>query len=210
MHDHLRNETEEEMLEETHGETEIGPVVTELEGFQGVTLEFHLTVEVLFIENLHGNLALATIGSAIMLAVEAEVVLDGATGILGLFVLAGRDGRSYRPKGHENGDSGEDSKEDGGVETTANLASEVPWDQQQEGEQQSVGEAIAAGGIGRYRGIFNGRVLGNRETIDSQCLISTALRSHWNEKNKNCQRIKEGRQQSDSRRSSAHHSHQRE
>lgn len=92
MHQHLGDETEEEVLEKAHGEAEVGPIVAELEALQGVTLEVYLTVEVLLVENLHGNLALSTVGSTVMLAVEVQVVFDGAASILGLFGLAGGDG----------------------------------------------------------------------------------------------------------------------
>lgn len=159
MHQHLRDETKEEVLVETHGEAEVGPVVSELQSLQGITLEVHLAIEVLLVEDLHGNLALATVGSTIMLAVEVQVVLDGATSILGLFVLAGRNGRGDGPEAHQNGDGGEDGEEDGGVETTTDLAGEVPWDKDEESEEEGVGEAIATLRIRGDGGIFDGRIL---------------------------------------------------
>lgn len=130
MDEQFGNETKKEMLEKAHGEAEIGPVVTEFQGFQGITLEINLAIEVFLIENLHWDLALSVVRRAVMLAVEIQIVLDGATGILGLLVLAGRDGGSHRPKHHEDGDGGEDGKEDGGIESPTHLASRVPRDEE--------------------------------------------------------------------------------
>ena len=92
MHQQLGDETKEEVFEKAHGEAEVGPIVTELEALQGITLEVHLTVEILLVENLHGDLALSAVGGTVMLAVEVQVVFDGAASILGLFGLAGGDG----------------------------------------------------------------------------------------------------------------------
>jgi hypothetical protein len=186
VHQKLGKETKEEMLVETHGETEIGPIMSEFESLQSIHLEVHLTIEVLLVEDLHRDLALATVGSAIMFAVEVEVVFDGAAGILGLFVLAGRDGRSHGPEGHQDGDGGEDGEEDGGVETTTHLAGEVPRNQEEQREEKGVGEAITASGIRRDGGIFNGGILRANENKRSVCIHATCfeaqlhqLRGRW-------------------------------
>lgn len=155
----LGNETKQEVLVEPHGETEVGPVVTELEALESITLEVNLSIEVLLVEDLHGNLALAAVGSTVMLAVELKVVLDGTTSVLGLLVLTGRNGRSNSPEGHQNRDRGKDSKEDGGVETTANLAGQVPRNEYEQREKQDVREPIAAGRIGGNGSILDSRVL---------------------------------------------------
>lgn len=159
MDQQLGNETKQEVFVETHGEAEVGPVVTELETLKSITLEVNLAIEVLLVEDLHGNLALAAVGSTVMLAVELKVVLDGTTSVLGLLVLTRRDGGSNGPVGHQNGDRGKDSEEDGGVETTANLASQVPRNEHEQREEQDVGEAIAAGRVGGNGSILDSRVL---------------------------------------------------
>lgn len=94
------NETKEEVLEKAHGEAEIGPVVSKLQDLKGITFEVHLAVEVLLVEHLHGDLALSMVRGAVMLAVEIQIVFDGAARIFGLLVLSRRDGRSHRPKHH--------------------------------------------------------------------------------------------------------------
>lgn len=172
MQQHLRDEAKQEVLEETHGELEVGPIVTVLESLQSITLEVDLAVEVLLVEDLHGDLALATVGGTVMLAVEVQVVFDGAAAVLGLLGLAGGDRGRDGPEGHENGESGEDSKEDGGVEATANLAGEVPRHHDDQEDHQAIGEAVATGRVGGNGGILDGRVL---ETIDLATLVSEAL-----------------------------------
>lgn len=159
MNQQLGNETKQEVLVETHGEAEVGPVVTELETLKSITLEVNLAIEVFLVEDLHGDLALAAVGSTVMLAVELKVVLDGTTSVLGLLVLTGRNGRSNSPEGHQNGDRGKDSEEDGGVETTANLAGQVPRNEHEQREEQDVREAIAAGRIGGNGSILDSRIL---------------------------------------------------
>lgn len=166
MHQQFGNESKQEVLVKTHGETEVGPVVTELKTFESITLEIHLAIEVLFIEDLHGNLALATVGSTVLLTVELKVVLDGTTSVLGLLSLAGGDGRSDSPESHQNGNGGEDAEENAGVETSANLAGKIPRNEYEQREEQDVGEAIATGGVCWDGSIFNGRVLqGNKKSL---------------------------------------------
>lgn len=162
MQQHLRDEAKQEVLEETHGELEVGPVVAVLKSLQSIALEVNLAVEILLVEDLHRNLALATVGGTVMLTVEVQVVLDGAAAVLGLLGLTGRDGGGDGPESHENRDSGEDGEEDGGVETTTHLASQVPRHHDNQEDHQAIGEAVATRGVGGNGGILDGRVL---ETI---------------------------------------------
>lgn len=159
MHQQLGNEAKQEVLEETHGEFEVGPVMTVLQALKSVALEVDLTIEVLLVEDLHGDLALAAVGSTVMLAVEVQVVLDGEASVLGLLSLARRDCRGNRPKSHKNGNGGEDGKENGSVEPAANLAGKVPGHHDDEEDHQAIGEAIAARRVGGDGGILDSRVL---------------------------------------------------
>lgn len=145
------------MLVETHGETEIGPIMSEFESLQSIHLEVHLAIEVLLVEGLHGNLALAMVGGTVMLAVEVQIVLDGTATVLGLLSLAGRDRRSHGPEGHENGDGCEESEENGGVETASDLTSQVPGDHDHQEDHQSIGEAVTTRGVRRNRSILDSR-----------------------------------------------------
>ena len=145
VHQHLGDETKQEVFEKTSGELEVGPVVTVLEALQSITLEVNLTIEVLLVENLHGDLALTTVGGTVVLAVELQVVLDRAAAVLGLLGLARRNGGRDSPECHQNGNGGEESKEDGGIETSTNLASEPPRHDDFQSDHQAIGEAVAAG-----------------------------------------------------------------
>lgn len=138
MHQHFRDEAQEEVLVETHGEAEVGPVVSEFHALESIALEFHLAIEVLLVENLHGNLALASVRGTVMVTVEVKVVFHGSTSIPGLLGLAGRDRRCDGPENHQNRDCGEDGKENGGVEASTDLTSQVPGDQGQEGEKKDI------------------------------------------------------------------------
>lgn len=145
VHQHLGDETKQEVLEETSGELEVGPVVTVLEALQSIALEVNLAIEVFLVEDFHGDLALSAVGSTIVLAVELQVVLDGTATVLGLLGLAGRNRGRDSPEGHQDGNGGEESKEDGGVETSTNLASQPPGHNDLQSDHQAIGEAVAAG-----------------------------------------------------------------
>lgn len=159
MKEHLRDKAKQEVLEKTHGELEIGPVVAVFESLEGIHLKINLTIEVLLVEDLHGDFALAAVCSTVMLGVELQVVFDGAATVLGLLSLAGRDRRRDAPESHENGNSSEESEENGGVEAAANLAGQVPGCHEEQEGHQAIGKAIASRRIGRDGGILDSRIL---------------------------------------------------
>lgn len=159
MHQQLGKESKQEVLVQTHREPEVGPVVTELETLKSIPLEVHLSIEVLFVENFHGDLALAPVGNTVMFTVEIQVVFDGTASVLGLFGFARGDGRRNSPESHQNRDSSEDAEENAGVETSTKLTGQVPRNENDQREEQDIGEAIAAGGVCRNGSIFNRRVL---------------------------------------------------
>ena len=159
MQKHLWNESQEEMLVQTHGETEAGPVMTILETLQSIGLEIHLSIEIFFVKRFQGNLALALILGAVVLAVEVEVVFHRPARVRGLFIFARRNRRRHRPKHHQDRDRGEDGKEDGRVESTPNLAGKVVRDRIQEQGEQDIGEAITARRVGGDRRILDRGIL---------------------------------------------------
>lgn len=173
---HLGDEAEQEVLEETSSEPEVGPVMTVLEALQSIALEVNLTIEVLLVEDLHGDLALAAVGSTVVLTVELQVVLDGAATVLGLLGLARRNGGRNGPEGHQNGDGGEESEEDGGIEPSTNLACQPPGHDDLQSNHQAIGEAIAAGGVGRNRSILDSWVLIIKYSKLATAFIKCSLR----------------------------------
>lgn len=88
MQEHLRDEASQEMLVQAHREPEASPVVSVLHAVKSITLEVNLPSEVLLVEGLHGDLALAVVLGAVMLAVELEVVFNRTTRVLGLLILS--------------------------------------------------------------------------------------------------------------------------
>lgn len=159
MNKHFREEASQEMLVQLPGETEACPVMSVLKNIQSITLEVNIPIKVLLEEGGHRNLALAMVFNAIMLAVEFQVVLDGATGVFSLFILAGRSCGCNSPEDHQNRDCGEDGEENGGVQATAELASNVERDTDQKDDQEDIGEAVTAGRVCWKGGIFDGRKL---------------------------------------------------
>lgn len=89
------------------------------------------------------------VSGTVMLAVEMQVVLDRASGIFGLFVLARRDRGGYGPEDHEDRDGGEDRQENCSIHPPADLASEVSWNEDKERDEEDVGETVASGGVSR-------------------------------------------------------------
>lgn len=61
MHNDFGNERENEVFAEADCELEADPVVTVFQGLQAVAIEVHFTVEVFFVECLHGDLALSMV-----------------------------------------------------------------------------------------------------------------------------------------------------
>jgi len=90
---------------------------------------------------------------------EGEVVLDGAAGEPGLLVLAGGDGGGSDPEGTKKGEGGEEGQEEGRLQTAAELPRQVQGHTAQDGEEEEVGEALAARAVGGQRSILDGRIL---------------------------------------------------
>ena len=159
VHEGLRDQAGENKLDQADGEAEAGPIVSVLEDLEAVAVELDVAVEVHLVEGLHGDLVLAIVFGLVRGLLEGEVVLDGAAGIPGLLVLAGRDDRGDDPEGSEQGDGGKDGEEESSLQATANSPGEVEGDTSQDGEEEDVREALGSGSIGGERGILDGRIL---------------------------------------------------
>ena len=124
-------------------------------GLQAITLEIHRAVEIKLMECLHGDFTLAMVLRSVMLAVEMEVMFDRTARILSLLVLARRDRRSDGPVEHEDGDRGDEPKEDRCVFPTTYLASKRDRYYKQEENQEAIGEAVISHTVCRKRCIFD-------------------------------------------------------
>lgn len=76
MHDHLRDEAKEEMLDQSKGESWLGPIMAPLENLEHVAIEINIAIKVLLLEGLDGDELLAVVCVTIFCLVELEVVLD--------------------------------------------------------------------------------------------------------------------------------------
>ncbi len=127
--------------------------------FQCVAFEVDLPVKVHFVERLHRDLLLAIVPRSVLLGVELEIMLDWATWITRFLVFARRYSRCDRPEGDEDREEGKERDEDVGDQSAGDLARYVERDQSGEGDEEGVGEGVAAGGVGRQGGILDGRIL---------------------------------------------------
>ena len=174
VHNDLGHHAGKEKPEEGQSEAEVGPVVTVLHDLKSVAVEVDITVEVLLVEGLHGDLAAAVVLCAIGLLVELEVVLNGGTGVASLLVLAGSVARGNGPEGHEDRDGSQETEEDPGLEATTNLVGHVGGDAAEESEQDIVVERLAASCIGGERGVLDCWVL---LQLGQQCIGNGSRKS---------------------------------
>lgn len=138
MHDDLWHHTSYKVPHQTNGEPETCPIVPKLHDVKTVTIEVHLAIKVHLMKSLHGDLVAAIVLLAILLAVKCKVVFNGLAREFGLLILAGCKGRVGSPEGSEDGDSSEETEEDGCLESTAYLAGYVPGNDGEEGEESYV------------------------------------------------------------------------
>jgi hypothetical protein len=128
VNNHLRDHAEEEVLDQTESEAGLGPVMAPFENVKHIAVELNLTIEVLLLEGLDGDLLLAIVGITVLLLVELQVVLNVLAGQLGLLVLAGRELRGDPPEGTKDRQSCEQSNEDPCLEATTQLPGEIGGD----------------------------------------------------------------------------------
>lgn len=88
MNNHLGDEAKKKVLDETEGETWLGPIVAPLKNVQHVPIEIHLTVKIFFLECLDRNQFLAVVRVPVFSLIKFQVVLYGPAWQLGFFILA--------------------------------------------------------------------------------------------------------------------------
>lgn len=162
MHDNLRNEAEEDEVEQAQSKSEASPIMSVLQNLQAVAIELDLAIKVHIVEGFHGDLVPPAIFNPIGVVLEGKVVLDRASRKSGLFVLAGSEHRMELPESHEDRNRGEKTEEYGGLQSTAYFPSQVEWDEAEDGEEEDVGESFRSGGICWNWGILDCWVLQDR------------------------------------------------
>lgn len=88
MHYNLWNHASQEELVQTHGEAKASPIMSVLENFQAVSIEFNVAIEVHFEECPHWNLVSALVFCLVGLLLEGEVMFDWTSRILDFLILA--------------------------------------------------------------------------------------------------------------------------
>lgn len=155
MHEHLWHHPGEKETEQAQSEPEICPIMSIFHDLQRIALEVHSSIEVLFVEGLHWDLAFAMVFGSVFFAVKLEIVFHGTSRKAGLLILSRRYRRSYVPKSGEYGYTGEDCKKDPGEKSSIDLTSKVAWNQRKKGTKEQVGKVVAARRISRQRRIFD-------------------------------------------------------
>ncbi len=134
MHDNLGKHACQKEFEEAYGEPEACPVMPILHHVQSIAFEVYLTVEIHLMERLHGDLVSAMVLPAILFIVKLQVALDRLAWEASLFVLPRSNARCNGPKGDQYRDGGDQSKEYGGVQATANFASKISGNKEEQSE----------------------------------------------------------------------------
>jgi hypothetical protein len=161
VHDNFRNEAKQEELEQGSGELEACPIVTVFQNLQTVTVKLDVAGKVHIMESNHRDLVASSVLCLVFLLLECQIVLHWASWVSGLLIFAGRELRVEEPEGNEERNRGEEGKEDGSLQSTANLPCGIVWDTTENGEEGDVGETLSAGGICWKRSILDRWVLLN-------------------------------------------------
>lgn len=161
MHNNFWYEAEEDVFEQALGKPEACPIMPVLQGFQTIAIDLDLAIKVHIVEGHHWDLVSPAVLGLIGLILEGKVVLDGTSGKSGLFVFARSEHGVQSPKCDQDREGGEETKEDGGLESTADLPRKIERDETEKGEKEDVGESFSSGGICWKGGIFDGRELRN-------------------------------------------------
>jgi hypothetical protein len=159
MQDHFRCKVQEHKFKELESKSEACPIMSIFHDFESIPIEVNIAIKVFVVERLHGNLAPPAVLDFIVLLFEGEIMLDGAPGEFGLFVLARSEGRCESPECHEDWNGGEKGKEDGRLQPTADFPCAIGRDEKEEREEENVGKSFVSGSIGWQRSILDCRIL---------------------------------------------------
>jgi hypothetical protein len=159
VHDRLGDEAKEKVLNQSKRKSEIDPIVPQLQDFQSVAVEVHVTVEVHLVESFHRNGLLAIVRFLVLCLVEREVVLDRLAGELGLLVLPRSVLGCDDPERTKDWQVYNQRKENPCLEATAELPADVSRNESEQCKEGIVVEMVRGCPIGRQGSIWNGRIL---------------------------------------------------
>ena len=145
---HIWEEGEEDEMEESPCEGEVGPVIAVLHDIEAVAIELCVTVKVYLIECLHWDLVTAAPSLAVFFLLKSYVVLDGAAGKLDFVVDVWRVGRSYGPETNQNGQEEDQNERDGRLEAATEAVSDNGRDAEHQSSEEVAREGLRAGSLG--------------------------------------------------------------
>lgn len=149
VHDDLWDEGQEEELEQAQGERERGPIVSVFHDFQSIPIEFDVSIESQKLECLDWDLVSSAVFGLVGGILEGKIELDWATWQLDFVVLAGTERRGQIPESHQDRGGCEDGKEDGCLESSANLPCQICWDDEDKAKKGEVREGIRTRAVRR-------------------------------------------------------------
>lgn len=111
---------------------------------EAVPIEVNVTIKVHVMKSLHWNLVASSVLELVGLILEGKVVFDRAAWNSGFFILARTERRGEVPEANQDGNCGEDTKEDAGLQPPTDFPGQVCWGECNEGEEEDVREAFVA------------------------------------------------------------------
>ena len=156
VHEDIGEELEDDEAEQLPGEHKGSPVVTVLEHLEKIAVEVGIAIKVHAHKGLHRHLVATVVLGAILILVEGHIVLDGKARILDPVIDARAGPRCDSPECNEDGEEGDEEKEDGSLETPTQLPCEIGRHAKKQGEQKIIGKVDVAGPIGWQRWVVDG------------------------------------------------------
>jgi hypothetical protein len=115
---------------------------------EAVPIEVNVAIKVHVMESLHWNLVASSVLELVGLILEGKVVFDRAAWNSGLFIFARTERRGEVPEANQDGNCGEGTKEDAGLQSSTDFPGKVCWDEYNEGDEEDVGKAFVARAVG--------------------------------------------------------------
>lgn len=155
------------------GKLKSSPVMPVLHDVQNITLEINLLVKVRVVENLHGDLSVLVLFLK-LLVLEVQIVADGFTGELDLFIHPLSEFRFKSPVCDSDRDTEENDEEPVSLPALGQRKKTLddPWAKDDGSRELVVGEGCAA--FSRERGIRDSRV-GSAAEQSGLCTVKCKL-----------------------------------
>lgn len=111
VHNNFRRKDEENVLEQAQSKSEASPIVSVLHNLQAISIELNISIKVHAVEGLHWDLVAAVVLGLVGRVLEGKVMLDWATWVSSLLILARAERGSQIPEADQDWYCGEEAKE---------------------------------------------------------------------------------------------------